>query len=208
MNNFSSNLIASVKKIKPKDLAFIFLIFFLCVLAYGILIPWIGFYWDDWVFAWTIKFLGPAEFISSFLPFRPFLGPIFAFTTSIFGTSPLTWQIFGLFIRFCTGMAAYWSLRKIWPKAKLQVTLVSLFFVVFPGYNQQWVALTHVNQEMISLLCYLLSLGFMVKAIRSQPTSLKYSLIALVLMFVGLYPTNPLKLRAIMGQLPAAHPLA
>jgi hypothetical protein len=190
MNNFLSNLNTSVKKIKPKNLITIFLIFFLCILAYGILIPWIGFYWDDWVFAWTVRFLGSAEFIPSFLPFRPFLGPIFAFTTSIFGTSPLAWQVFGLFVRFCTGLAAFWSLRKIWPNAKLQVTLVSLFFVVFPGYNQQWVALTHVNQEMISLLCYLLSLGFMVKAVRSHPTSLKYNLIALIFTFVGLYPTE------------------
>jgi hypothetical protein len=190
MKNYLSALFTSVKKIKPNNFTTIFLLFFLCILAYGILIPWIGFYWDDWVFAWTIRFLGPAEFIPSFLPFRPFLGPIFAFTTSIFGTSPLAWQVFGLFIRFCTGLAAYWSLRKIWPNAKLQVTLASLFFVVFPGYNQQWVALTHVNQEMISLLCYLLSLGFMVKAVRSQPASLKYSLIALLLTFVGLYPTE------------------
>lgn len=50
----------------------------LVVLAYGLLIPWMGFYWDDWPFAWFLKFLGPAEFIEMFRPFRPFLGPIFS----------------------------------------------------------------------------------------------------------------------------------
>ena len=190
MSNFFFRIFTSVKKIKSENLTTFILIFFLCLLAYGLIIPWIGFYWDDWVFAWTIKFLGPKEFIPSFLPFRPFLGPIFTLTTSIFGASPLAWQVFGLFVRFGTGLAAFWSLRQIWPNAKLQTLLASLFFVVFPGYNQQWLALTHVNQELISLICYLLSLGFMVKAVKTQSTSIKYSLIALILAFWGLYPTE------------------
>ena len=190
MTNFFLRFFSFIKKIKSENLTTFLLIFFLCLLAYGLLIPWMGFYWDDWVFAWTINFLGPKEFISSFLPFRPFLGPIFALTTSIVGVSPLSWQLFGLFVRICTGLAAFWSLRQIWPKAYLQTLLASLFFVVFPGYNQQWVALTHSNQELISLICYLLSLGFMVKAVQTKPISIKFSLIALLLAFWGLYPTE------------------
>ena len=190
MTNFFLRFFSSIKKIKSENLTAFLLIFFLCLLAYGLLIPWMGFYWDDWVFAWTINFLGPKEFISSFLPFRPFLGPIFALTTSIVGVSPLSWQLFGLFVRICTGLAAFWSFRQIWPKAYLQTLLASLFFVVFPGYNQQWVALTHGNQELISLICYLLSLGFMVKAVQTKPISIKFSLIALLLAFWGLYPTE------------------
>src|SRR5512132_321845 len=53
------------------------------VLAYGLLLPLTGFYWDDWPFAWLAKFLGPAEFIPAFQGFRPFLGPIFFVTTSL-----------------------------------------------------------------------------------------------------------------------------
>lgn len=175
---------------KWNNLTNIALITFVSLLAYGLLIPWLGYYWDDWVFAWTIKFLGPAEFIPSFIPFRPFLGPIFALTTSVFGTSPIAWQLFNLVLRIGTGTASLWAFRKIWPQAKLQTLLAALFFVVFPGYNQQWVALTHSNQEMISLLCYLLSIGFMVKAVREQKTSLRSSIIAMIFAFIGLYPTE------------------
>ena len=188
-NNFSKSL-PLLKKIKPENLTTFILMVFLCLLAYGILIPGMGFYWDDWVFAWTINFLGPKEFIPSFLPFRPFLGPIFTLTTSVLGASPLIWQIFGLFIRLGTGLAAFWSFQQLWPKAKLQVMLASLFFIVFPGYNQQWVALTHVNQELIPLIAYLLSLGFMVKAVKSQHPDFKFTLIALFFTFLGLYPTE------------------
>lgn len=190
MSDSFSKFFAWLKKAVSKNFLTLCLLFVLCLLAYGLLIPWIGFYWDDWVFAWTANFLGPGEFIPSFLPFRPFLGPIFALTTSLLGASPCVWQIFGLVIRFCTGLAAFWSLQQIWPKAKLQVLLTSLFFVVFPGYNQQWVAFTHVNQELIPLIAYLLSLGFMVKAIQTQPNSLKFTLIALFFTFFGLFPTE------------------
>jgi len=35
------------------------LLFFITILiAYGLLLPETGFYWDDWPFAWTAKFLG------------------------------------------------------------------------------------------------------------------------------------------------------
>ena len=54
------------------------LLFLLVTLAaYGLLLPFTGFYWDDWPFAWMAKFLGPQEFIPAFAGVRPFLGPIF-----------------------------------------------------------------------------------------------------------------------------------
>jgi len=166
------------------------LIVIICLLAYGLLIPWLGFYWDDWVFAWTIHFLGPWEFIASFLPFRPLLGPIFALTTSLIGDTPLAWQLFGLCIRILSGFAAFWSFRQIWPEARLQSLLAALFFVLFPAYNQQWVALTHANQELIPLICFLLSLGFMAKAVCEPAYKFRWNLIALILAFWGLFPTE------------------
>jgi hypothetical protein len=184
-------ILESIKSRNLDTLAIVAVMFFLCILAYGVLIPWMGYYWDDWGFAWTAKFLGPMEFIPSFLPFRPFLGPIFAFTTSILGISQLTWQVFGLLVRFGTGLAALFAMRSIWPKARLQTSLASLFFVVFPGYNQQWIALTHTNQEMLSLCAYLLSLGYMIKAVRAEhKNKIKNSLIAFALTFFGLYTTE------------------
>src|SRR3989304_7690921 len=76
------------------------------VVAYGLLLPFTGFYWDDWPFAWIANFLGPAEFNPAFAPFRPFLGPIFYFTTSLIPPVPLYWQSFALVIRFIIGISA------------------------------------------------------------------------------------------------------
>ena len=162
----------------------------LTVVTYGLLIPWIGFYWDDWNFAWLSHFFGPAEFIPAFQPFRPFLGPIFLATTSIFHESTLAWQVFGLLVRFLIAYAVWWSLKKVWPAHPHQVLTVSLFTLVFPGYGQQSVAFTHVNQELIPLLAYLFSFGVTALALRNRARFIPLTLLALLLTFFGLFTTE------------------
>src|SRR5512142_739964 len=169
------------------------------VAAYGLLLPFTGFYWDDWPFAWTARFLGPAAFIPAFRGFRPFLGPIFFITTSVLPTNPLLWQVFALIIRFLSAWAAWFALSRIWPAHKRQALVASLLFLVFPGYSQHWVALTHINQEWIPLILYLLSFGFTARAVRHivawkqgslSPPYLRNTLAALLLLVAGIFPTE------------------
>ncbi len=158
------------------------------IISYGLLLPFTGFYWDDWPFAWIAKFLGPAEFNPAFAPFRPFLGPIFYFTTSLVPPVPLYWQIFALIIRFIIGLAAFWAFKQIFPKQQRIAFIATLLILVFPGYSQHWVALTHINQELIPFIFYLLSFGFTFKALREGEAV--YTVIALLLQLCGIFPTE------------------
>jgi hypothetical protein len=164
------------------------LIAIITAVAYGLLLPFTGFYWDDWPFAWIAAFLGPAEFIPAFMPFRPFLGPIFYFTTSLIPTHPLAWQVFALVIRFFIGIAAWWMFNQIFPNRKTLAFLAALLMLVFPGYSQHWVALTHINQELIPFIFYLFSFGYTFKALRTQKRT--DTLIALLLQLCGIFPTE------------------
>ncbi|MBM3181551.1 MAG: hypothetical protein FJZ86_14535 [Chloroflexi bacterium] len=159
------------------------------VVAYGLLLPLTGFYWDDWPFAWIANFLGPAEFNPAFAPFRPFLGPIFYFTTSLIPPVPIYWQSFALVIRFIIGLSAWWMFKQIWPAQPRIGLIAALLILVFPGYSQHWVALTHINQELIPFIFYLLSFGFTFKALRAEKP-LPYSVIALLLQLCGIFPTE------------------
>ncbi|CAG1001250.1 hypothetical protein ANAEL_02979 [Anaerolineales bacterium] len=168
----------------------IFIIFALTtLLAYGLLVPFTGFYWDDWPFAWSARFLGPADFNPSFAPFRPFLGPIFYLTTTLVPPVPLYWQIFALIIRFVLGISAWWTFRQVWPNRPRLVLIAALFMLVFPGYSQHWVAFTHINQELIPFLFYLLSFGYTFKALRAEKPA-AYTIIALLLQLCGIFPTE------------------
>jgi hypothetical protein len=159
------------------------------LIAYGLLLPFTGFYWDDWPFAWIARFLGPGDFIPAFLPYRPFLGPIFYFTTSLVPPVPLYWQIFALVIRFILGISAWWMFKQIWPKHPRIALIAALFILVFPGYSQHWVAFTHINQELIPFIFYLLSFGFTFKALRAEKPA-AYTIIALLLQLCGIFPTE------------------
>ena len=156
-----------------RSLPLLFLI--VTVTAYGLLLPLTGFYWDDWPFAWIAEFLGPEEFLLAFAEVRPFLGPIFFVTTSLIPPVPLYWQIFALIIRFLSGLCAWFALNQVWPHHRRQVLVASLLFLVFPGYSQHWVSFTHINQEWIPFLFYLLSFGFTARALRSRTENLALS---------------------------------
>ncbi len=165
-------------------------LFLLTLLTYGLMLPWTGFYWDDWPFAWIEKFLGPAEFIPAFAPFRPFLGPIFFGTTSLLPPNPLVWQSLALVMRFALAWVAWWTFKTIWPNARWQTLTAALLFLVFPGYSQHWVAYTHINQEWIPFLFYLLSFGFTAKALREPDKFNRYTVSALIFLVLGVFPTE------------------
>ncbi len=166
------------------------LLLLIVFLAYGLLIPWMGFYWDDWPFAWFLRFFGPHEFIEAFRPFRPLLGPIFQATTSMFGGNPLVWQTLGLIVRFLLALEVWWLLRKVWPTYQRSVLWVTLLFTVYPAYGQQWVALTHINQELIPLLFLLASFIITAQLLRNGGNSKYLTALAMALQAFGLFSTE------------------
>jgi len=166
------------------------ILFLLILLAYGLLTPWMGFYWDDWPFAWFLRLFGPAEFIESFRPFRPFLGPIFQLTTTLFGGDPFTWQVIGLIARFLLSLEVWFVFRLIWPSQKQNLMWVVFLFTVYPGYQQQWVALTHVNQELIPLFFLFSSFFVTLWLLRNGRYQKRLTVLAILLQAMGLFSTE------------------
>jgi hypothetical protein len=175
-------------RLSEKNIPLIFI--FVTFMAYGLFVPFTGFYWDDWGFSWIAKFLGPSEFLPSFIGIRPFLIPIFFVTTSLVPPVPIYWQIFALIIRILAGFSTWFTLKQVWPHLKLQTLIASLLFLVFPAYSQHWVAYTHINQEWVAFILYLLSMGLTAKALRNQLKFRKYTVIALILFLEGLFATE------------------
>jgi len=167
-----------------------YLFAFITFVAYGLLLNQTGFYWDDWPFAWIAKFLGPQEFFRAFAGVRPFLEPIFFVTTSLIPPNPIYWQLFALLIRFSSGWAAWFALSQVWPQHKRQALMAALLFLVFPGYSQNWVAFTHINQEWIPFIFYLLSFGYTARALRNPNRFSKDTVIAVLLTLTGAFPTE------------------
>jgi len=167
-----------------------YLFAFITIIAYGLLLQHTGFYWDDWPFAWIAEFLGPKEFLPAFMGVRPLLGPIFFVTTSLIPPIPIYWQIFALVIRFLSGISVWFALSQVWTHHKRQALIAALLFLVFPGYSQHWVAFTHINQEWIPFIFYLLSFGFTARALRNPDKFTSNTIWALILTAAGVFPTE------------------
>ena len=136
-----------------------------CILSYGLLIPWLGLYLDDWYILWSYRIYGPGGFFSFFHEDRPFIAILFWLTSPIMGLNPIAWQVFGLMTRWLTVLAFYWTFCQVWPEARKKVFWAAMLFAVYPGFKQQWISVFYGNSHLL-LVTFLLSLGFMVKAVR------------------------------------------
>jgi hypothetical protein len=155
------------------------------LLAYGLLIREMGFYWDDWVFIWMAKTTGPAGLARYFSTNRPFWGAIIAQTTALLGSSPWQWQIFGLFWRVAAAISLWGLVLLVWPRQNRAALWVSLLFLVYPGFSMQFIAI-NMGHFFLVLTSFLLSLCLTVLALRGRKWSWLLHIPALLLAAVNL----------------------
>lgn len=162
------------------------LLLIVCVLAYGLLIPSLGFYWDDLPMSWIPYVLGREKNTLYFSENRPIWGKLYWFTTRILPYQPVVWQVFGLFWRWMTGVSAWLLLRKLWPDRKNLALWSSLLFVVYPGFNQQFASYLYAHFWII-LTAFLLSFWLMVIAQEKRQWYWPLTLLALLLSAANLW---------------------
>lgn len=136
------------------------------ILAYGLLANRLGYYWDDWGFAWISRTFGPSGLERYFSTNRPVWGRIYALTTPILGANPFVWHIFALIWRWLSAVAIWLLLRMIWPDKKAASTWAAFFALLYPGFGQQSIGLMY-SHFFIVMTALFVSLGLMVWSIRS-----------------------------------------
>lgn len=144
-----------------------FALLFFCIISFGVLIPWLGFYWDDWPAIWYLNVFGASGFGDVFAVDRPLLGWLFSITTPFLGTSAAAWQTFGILTRWLCVLAFWWFLRALWPDHPQQTAWAALLFAVYPGFKQQFISVTYSHAWILETT-FLLSLGSMAWALRKR----------------------------------------
>lgn len=107
------------------------------VVTYGLLIPKLGFYWDDWERILVLKLYGPHAFWDYFSTKRPFAAWAYYLISPLLGGNPIGWHIVSLLIRWLAAVSFYQLLLILWPNHRRQALLASLFFLVSPIFLQQ-----------------------------------------------------------------------
>ena len=161
----------------------------LCTASFAPLIPWLGFYQDDWYQVWFGRAFGPAVFIDYYAIERPFIAAIYLLTTSLVGELPLNWQIFGLLCRWLAALSAWWTLRIIWPRQAQVVTWVALLFAIYPGFRQQYLSVIY-SHYFIQAAVHIFSLGAMLLALRHPKRAWLWTMLALLAALFGVFTSE------------------
>ena len=106
-------------------------------LAYGLFFWQLGFYWDDLPISWIRYQFGFEAMTHYFSTNRPVWGLLYQITTRIFPDVPVYWQVFALLWRWMTSILVWAIIRQLWPGRRSFAFIVSLFFLLYPGFNQQ-----------------------------------------------------------------------
>ena len=138
---------------------------FLCIAAYGLLIPQLGFYFDDWPVVLVIK--EKLNFWEYYTYDRPFSAWTFVLTAPLFGLKPLYWHLFTLVLRWLTCLGMWGTLVQIWPQRKQEAMWITFLFAINPAFIQQPIAVAY-SQHFITYAFFFLSVGTMLAALQSK----------------------------------------
>jgi hypothetical protein len=158
----------------------------LSLLSLGLLIPTLGYYWDDWAKILVSRLYGLSGYWAYYAEDRPLSGWTHILFTPMLGARPLAWQIFQLVLTALSAWALYWTLTGVWPRARRSAAGAALLFLVYPVFVQHPIALTF-HQQWLQYLLYLLSLGCMLRAARpgARPRPVRTVLLTVLALFLA-----------------------
>ena len=114
------------------------------ILSYGIFIPVWGLYGDDWIYMWNYHVFGAGSFVDFVAVDRPFSAWIYVLTTPIFGEASWPYHLLLLGLRWLSAILLWKILCLIWPQNGRQTGWVALLFAIYPGFQQQPIAVQFI----------------------------------------------------------------
>ncbi len=126
--------------------------------AYMVYLSQIGYTNDDWYLMYAAKTGGPGYFNSIFSFDRPLRALVLAPAYSLFGDSPLLFNLSALVLRVLSSLFLLWTLRMLWPRERRATFAITLLFLLYPGFLSQLNGIDY-QPVMLSLAAATLSLG-------------------------------------------------
>ncbi len=130
------------------------ILFGLAVLSYGVLLPGLGYYWDDWRILWIGSGRLPTNLLENYA-YRPGSAWLFDFLNRFVGMDHHLAHGLALASRFFGALTLWRIVRVVWPGCPTPAFAAAALFLVYPGFTQQSIPLTYQNYHVGILLCLL-----------------------------------------------------
>lgn len=156
------------------------------ILSYGLFIWRHGFYWDDLPMSWIRYELGIEAMKLYFSTSRPLWGVLYQITTQFIPQVPVYWQVFALVWRWLSVILLWIILRELWPGRNRMALIASLSFLLYPGFNLQFVS--YLSSHFYIVVCiFLLSQLLTLRALRTTSRFWLLTVAAMALSLLNLW---------------------
>lgn len=155
------------------------------ILAFGIFIPKLGFYWDDWPILFYIDTQNLSGLITYYSFDRPFAAYLGIAASFFAGTYTILWQVLVLGLRLGATFAVWGVLKNLGPRYTFLAASSTLLFLIYPGYDTQPMNSTYAHWA--TYLFFFLSLYGTGKALRNGKHAYWWTALALVTQAVNIF---------------------
>lgn len=137
-----------------------------------------GYYADDWYEIYGGEKFGSTRFFEIYASDRPFRGYLSSTLYDLFDSNILYYQILAIGLRWAGAVALLWGLLLIWNNKYLPITLISILYLLYPGFLEQPHAFNYQAQQ-FAMAAMLWSIALSIKYLQSK------TLINKLLLFLG-----------------------
>jgi hypothetical protein len=161
-----------------------------CILGFGLLIPKLGFYMDDWPYVFYAYNKGIGSLREMLLyDSRPYAAWLYILAFKTLGFKPIYWHITALLMRWVTVLLLWKTLTAIWPKRIRETTTIALLFAVYPFFMLQPFAVGSTH-HWVGFIFFNLSLYLMVLAFQHNKYAIWLTLAAVILQAAHLFTSE------------------
>ena len=177
------------------------ILFAISVLAYGTLVPWLGYYEDEWGGVYNMM-IGQNALVEWQKTDRPFAGLVWGYFALVLGANPLAWHLFALLTKWFSATTFWLMQRTIWPNHVQATAAMALLFLLYPGVLQESRAFIF-GFFWLQLSLIFLSFSIMARVVREPKFRFTFTAISLLCVlptwfmgeyFIGLEILRPLVL--------------
>ena len=133
-------------------------------LLYLPLISKFGYFNDDWYLMYAAGAKGAAAFRDIFIIDRPLRTIVMAPIYSLFGPSPLWYNLSAYVFRVLSAFSFYWFLNLLWDQQKKTNLIGALVFLIYPGFLSQPNAIDY-QSHIVGLAAGMWSVALTLKAV-------------------------------------------
>ena len=138
----------------------------LIVIAAVVYLPFVfqfGYYNDDWYLMYAAGAKGTRAFIDIYAVDRPMRAFVMIPAYILFGPNPVYYNLSAIIFRLLGALGFLWSVHQLWPGKKTLTWLMSLLFLIFPGFLSLFNGIDYQSQ-IVSLAIAMFSLAISIRA--------------------------------------------